>query len=101
MLFRSFIICQFLFVSFFLTIFCCVFIDVPDLEESTEEESLIQEEQYNPTEDEIYKTVQEHKLYKDPFINTIITDCSGKTPLHVAVIHKHEDVLECFFNFQG
>ncbi|KXJ18288.1 Rabankyrin-5 [Exaiptasia diaphana] len=59
-----------------------------------------EEEFYNPTEEEIKKVMKDQNLYKDPFANTIIADCYGKTPLHEAVIYRHEDVLNCFINFQ-
>uniref|UniRef100_A0A6P8I0Z8 Rabankyrin-5-like n=1 Tax=Actinia tenebrosa TaxID=6105 RepID=A0A6P8I0Z8_ACTTE len=71
-------------------------------EESFEEDGLtIREDDLpEPSEYDISKLIQEQRLYEDPFANVIITDCHGRTPLHVAVAHKHENVVNCFINFQ-
>ena len=54
-----------------------------------------------PTEDMIHKLIEDYQLYQDPYLKAVITDCHGRTPLHVAVSDKHEDVVNCFIDFQG
>lgn len=54
-----------------------------------------------PTEDMIHKLIEDHQLYQDPYLKVVIIDCHGRTPLHVAVADKHEDVVNCFIDFQG
>lgn len=54
-----------------------------------------------PTEEMIDKLVDDFQLYQDPYLQAVIIDCHGRTPLHVAVAGKHEDVVNCFLDFQG
>lgn len=54
-----------------------------------------------PTEDMINKLIDDFQLYQDPYLKAVITECHGRTPLHVAVAEKHEDVVNCFVDFQG
>jgi len=54
-----------------------------------------------PTEDMINKLIEDYQLYQDPYLKAVIIDCHGRTPLHVAVSEKHEDVVNCFIDFQG
>lgn len=54
-----------------------------------------------PTEEMIDKLVDDFQLYQDPYLQAVIIDCHGRTPLHVAVAEKHEDVVNCFLDFQG
>ena len=54
-----------------------------------------------PTEDTINKLIDDNQLYKDPYVTAVITECYGRTPLHIAVTDKHEDVVNCFIDFQG
>lgn len=54
-----------------------------------------------PTEDMIHKLIEDYQLYQDPYLKAVITECHGRTPLHVAVAGKHEDVVNCFIDFQG
>lgn len=55
----------------------------------------------SPTEEMIDKLVDDFQLYQDPYLQTIIMDCHGRTPLHIALAEKHEDVVNCFLDFQG
>ena len=54
-----------------------------------------------PTEDTINNLIEDFQLYQDPYLTTVITECHGRTPLHIAVSDKHEDVVNCFIDFQG
>ena len=54
-----------------------------------------------PTEDTINNLIEDFQLYQDPFLTAVITECHGRTPLHIAVSDKHEDVVNCFIDFQG
>lgn len=54
-----------------------------------------------PTEDMIRKLIEDYQLYQDPYLKAVITECHGRTPLHVAVADKHEEVVNCFIDFQG
>ena len=54
-----------------------------------------------PTEDMIHKLIVDYQLYHDPYLKAVIIECHGRTPLHVAVAEKHEDVVNCFIDFQG
>ena len=31
----------------------------------------------------------------------IVVDCGGRTALHIAIAAKHEDVVNCFIEFEG
>ena len=70
-----------------------------ELEGDDEEEE--QEENVEPSEEEIAKMMEDYQLYKDPYCNTVITECYGKTPLHIAIAEKHENVVNCIIEFQG
>ena len=54
-----------------------------------------------PTEDTIDKLIEDYQLYHDPYLQAVIIECHGRTPLHIAVAEKHEDVVNCFIDFQG
>ena len=54
-----------------------------------------------PTEDTINNLIEDFQLYQDPYLTVVITECHGRTPLHIAVSDKHEDVVNCFIDFQG
>jgi len=54
-----------------------------------------------PTEEMIHKLIEDYQLYQDPYLKAVIIDCHGRTPLHVAMADKHEDVVNCFIDFQG
>lgn len=54
-----------------------------------------------PTEDMIHKLIEDYQLYQDPYLKAVIIECHGRTPLHVAVAEKHEEVVNCFIDFQG
>ncbi|XP_028400515.1 rabankyrin-5-like isoform X2 [Dendronephthya gigantea] len=47
------------------------------------------------SEAEIEELILEHNLY-DESLNGLVVDCSGKTPLHYSIIEKHENVINCF-----
>lgn len=49
----------------------------------------------------INKLIEDYQLYQDPYLTAVITECYGRTPLHVAVADKHEDVVNRFIDFQG
>ena len=52
------------------------------------------------TETEIEELILEHNLY-DESLNSLVVDCHGKTPLHYSIIEKHENVINCFKEFDG
>lgn len=55
----------------------------------------------DPTEDMINKMIDEFQLYRDPYLTDVITECYGRTPLHIAVTDKRKDVVNCFIDFRG
>lgn len=54
-----------------------------------------------PTEDMINKMIDDFQLYRDPYLTDVITECYGRTPLHIAVTDKRKDVVNCFIDFRG
>ena len=58
-------------------------------------------EEEEPTDEIIQKLMDDHQLYRDPYCTGIITDCYGRTALHMAIAAKHEHVVSCFIKFQG
>ena len=54
-----------------------------------------------PTEDMINKMIDEFQLYRDPYLTDVITECYGRTPLHIAVTDRRKDVVNCFIDFRG
>ena len=52
------------------------------------------------TEVEIQQLIVSEGLY-DESTDILVTDCHGKTPLHYAIIAKHENVITCFQEFNG
>lgn len=86
--------------------FCLMTVTSPVPDPSPSEASLVGEsaDPYTaetPTEDTINKLIEDYQLYQDPYLKAVIIDCHGRTPLHVAVSEKHEDVVNCFIDFQG
>lgn len=65
------------------------------------EENEEEEQEVEPSEEAISKLIEDYQLYKDPYSNTVITECYGKTPLHIAIAEKHESVVNCIIEFQG
>ena len=49
----------------------------------------------------INKMIDEFQLYRDPYLTDVITECYGRTPLHIAVTDKRKDVVNCFIDFRG
>lgn len=45
--------------------------------------------------------IDEFQLYRDPYLTDVITECYGRTPLHIAVTDKRKDVVNCFIDFRG
>ncbi|XP_048582377.1 rabankyrin-5 isoform X2 [Nematostella vectensis] len=70
-------------------------------DEESEKETQPEQNLPDPTEEEIKKLIEDHRLYEDPFSRGVIRDCHGRTPLHMAVTEKHEGVVNCFIEHQG
>ena len=60
-----------------------------------------EEEDVEPSEEMITKLIEDYHLYRDPYTSGIVTECHGRTPLHMAIAEKHESVVNCIIEFQG
>lgn len=52
------------------------------------------------SEAEIEELILEHNLY-DESLYGLVVDCHGKTPLHYSIIEKHENIINCFKEYDG
>lgn len=49
---------------------------------------------------EIEELIVEHNLY-DVSLDGLVVECYGKTALHYSIIAKHENIVNCFKEFDG
>ncbi|XP_046839530.1 rabankyrin-5-like isoform X2 [Xenia sp. Carnegie-2017] len=50
------------------------------------------------SDSEIEQIILEHDLYEEN-LRGLVIECHGKTPLHYSIIEKHENVVNCFKEF--